>query len=73
MCGCAGSITPLTPAGNDALQTSKTSSWYRSGDENEDDVGGDESSPPSDDDVDTDDELQPCKPRDLHQSQQAIV
>ena len=70
MCGCAGSITPLTPAGNDALQTS---SWGRSEGENDDDVDSDESPPQSDDDVDTDDELQPCKCRDLHHSKQAIV
>ena len=70
MCGCAGSITPLTPAGNDALQTS---SWGRSGGENVDDVDSDESPPQSDDGVDTDDELQPCKPCDLHQCKQAMV
>ncbi len=63
--GChAGSMTPLTPAAHNYMQTG---SWY---DTPDDDgyVDSDESAPPSDDeDLDDDDELPPCMCfQDLH-------
>jgi len=63
--GChAGSVTPLSPAAHNYMQTG---SWY---DTPDDDgyVDSDESAPPSDDeDLDDDDELPPCMCfQDLH-------